>query len=104
MKTATAVLATIPAQLRPKRHQVGGAEQMLDLLAQFSADFQVLTLAQGVLYANATGRSTGTVAMAIRKATAWQAAQLVVAMAADDLGLIAQVPAWLNAKALEVLA
>jgi hypothetical protein len=104
MATATAVLATIPASFRGKRQSAGGAEQQLRNLEQQSTCFTTKQLAYGVLYADATGRATGTVSMALRKATPWQAAQLIAAMQAEGLSLISEVASWLNTKALGILA
>jgi hypothetical protein len=104
MATATAVLATIPASFRGKRQTAGGAEQQLRNLEQQSTCFTTKQLAYGVLYADATGRATGTVSMALRKATPWQAAQLIAAMQAEGLSLVSEVASWLNAKALGILA
>jgi hypothetical protein len=42
--------------------------------------------------------------MALRKATPWQAAQLIAAMQAEGLSLVSEVASWLNAKALGILA
>ena len=103
MKTATAVLATLPAQLRLPRRDAGRAMNQLGWLADRSTEFNVALLAQGVIYADTTGRTTGTVAMALRHATPWQAAQLIAAMLREGLSLPAQVPTWLNANALAVL-
>jgi hypothetical protein len=104
MTTATAVLATLPASYRVKRHQVGGGEQQLRYLDQQAADFTVKQLAYGVLYADSTGRTIGSVSMALRRSTPWQVAQLVAAMRKDGIELIADVSRWLNANALAVLA
>lgn len=104
MTTATAVLSTVPASFRVKRNEIGGAERQLRYLDQQSADFTVKQLAYGVLYADSTGRATGSVSIALRRATAWQAAQLVAAMRKDGIELIADVSRWLNANALAVLA
>jgi hypothetical protein len=104
MKTATAVLATIPAQARITRKAAGRGLDQLGFLANISADFTVSQLCQGVFYADFTGRTTGTVAMALRRSTPWQAVQLVAAMLRDGLSLQSQVPAWLNANALAILA
>lgn len=104
MTTATAILGSVPASYRCKRAQIGWAEQQLRNLEQQSADFMVKQLAYGVLWADGTGRTTGTVSMALRRATPWQAAQLIAAMAKAGVTLIGEVPAWLNHKALEVLA
>lgn len=104
MTTATAVLATIPASFRCNRQRAGWAEQQLRRLDQQSDNFAVRTLAYGVLYADSTGRTTGTVSMALRRATPWQAAQLIAAMSKDGLSLSSEVAAWLNSKALAVLA
>jgi len=104
MITATAVLGSIPASYRCKRGQIGWAEQQLRNLEQQAVDFTIKQLAYGVLYADSTGRTTGTVSMALRRATPWQAAQLIAAMAKDGINLIAEVPSWLNQKALTVLA
>jgi hypothetical protein len=104
MKTATAVLATIPATARPKRHEAGAAKQLLSMLIQYSSSMDVSHLAYGIRYADETCRIGGTLSMALRKATPWQAAQLIVAMAADGVEVIAQVPAWLNQNGLAALA
>jgi len=104
MTTATAVLATVPASFRGKRRVAGGAEQQLRNLEQQSSCFTTKQLAYGVMYADATGRATGTVSMALRRATAWQAAQLIAAMHKDGLTLIAEVDSWLNANAMTVLS
>lgn len=103
VKTATAVLATIPSSLRLPRKAAGQGWMQLDWLANRSDTILVALLAQGVMYAEQTGRTTGTVSMALRRCTPWQAAQLLVAMAADGVDLIHQVPAWLNRHALTVL-
>jgi hypothetical protein len=104
MTTATSVLASVPASYRVKRNEIGGAELQLRHLDQQSADFVVKQLAYGVLYADSTGRTIGSVSMALRRGTAWQAAQLVAAMRKDGVELIADVSRWLNANALAVLA
>jgi hypothetical protein len=104
MTTATSVLATLPASYRMKRHQAGAGEQQLRYIDQKASDFTVKQLAYGVLYADSTGRTTGSVSMAIRRATPWQAAQLLAAMRKEGIELIADVPRWLNANALAVLA
>lgn len=104
MKTATAVISTLPATVRPKRHQAGAGEQLLSMLIQYSSSMAVNQLAYGIRYADETCRTTGTLSMALRRATPWQIAQLIVAMAADGVDVIAQVPAWLNQNALALLA
>lgn len=104
MKTATAVLATVPAIARMPRKQAERGLTQLGFLANISTDSTVQQLCQGVFYADHTGRTTGTVSMALRRATPWQAAQLIAAMLRDGLQVQAQVPAWLNANALGLLA
>jgi hypothetical protein len=104
MKTATSVLATVPAQARLPRKWSGQGLAQLVCLQDFSTDFTVKLLALGVTWADDTGRTTGTLSMALRKATPWQAAQLVAAMAKAGLRLQSQVPAWLNQNALAILA
>lgn len=104
MKTATAILATIPASYRLSRKADGRGMDQIDFLANRSESILVALLAQGVMYADSTGRTTGTVSLALRKATPWQAAQLLVAMSRDGVELIHQVPAWLNANAVAALA
>lgn len=103
MKNPTAVLATIPAYLRLHRKAAGMGMTQIKWLGNHSDTMLVALLAQGIAYADDTGRTTGTVSMALRRATPWQAAQLVVAMIRDSVDLIGQVPAWLNANALRVL-
>ena len=104
MATATSVMSTLPIHLRGKRQEIGGAQQQLINLDRNSSNMNVKQLAYGVLYADSTGRTTGTVSMALRRATPWQAAQLIAAMTRDELETISQVPAWMNSKALTVLA
>jgi hypothetical protein len=97
-------MSTLPIHLRGKRQEIGGAQQQLINLDRNSSNMNVKQLAYGVLYADSTGRTTGTVSMALRRATPWQAAQLIAAMTRDELETISQVPAWMNSKALTVLA
>lgn len=104
MKTATAVLATLEAISRLPRKQTELANAQLAILGDFSSDMTVRLLAQGVRYADDTGRIGGTLSLALRKATPWQAAQLIAAMLRDGLSLQCQVPAWLNANAQALLA
>lgn len=104
MFTATAVLASIPASFRCKRQLTGFAEQQLRNMDQQGDCSVVRHLAYGVLWADGTGRITGTVSMALRRATPWQAAQLVAAMIRDGIDLPGPVPAWLNANAMAILA
>ncbi len=105
MQTATAVLNTLESKAdRLFLHRAERAEDMLQALAQRSADFTVSWLAQGALWADTTGRTTGTVSLALRKATKFQAARLIHAMLRDGLTTQAQVPSWLNANALAILA
>jgi hypothetical protein len=103
MTTATAVLNTIPASYRCKRQRPCFAEQQLRNIEQQTEELTYKQLAYGVLWADCTGRTTGTVSLALRKATPWQAAQLIAAMVKDGITMIGQVPAWLNHKAMEVL-
>jgi hypothetical protein len=42
--------------------------------------------------------------MALRRATPWNAAKLIAAMANDGLTLVSEVPYWMNANALSVLS
>ena len=104
VKTATTILNTVPASLRLKRQAAGEFNRQIAHLADYSESVSLKQLAYGVQWADDTGRTTGTVSMAMRKATPWQAARLMAAMVADGLGVPAQVPAWLNQKALTVLA
>ena len=104
MATATSVMSTLPIHFRGKRQEIGGAQQQLINLDRNSSNMNIKQLAYGVLYADSTGRTTGTVSMALRRATPWQAAQLIAAMTRDELETISQVPAWMNSKALTVLA
>jgi len=104
MKTATSVLATVPASFRGSRKEVGGADRQLRLLEGNTSEFTVKQVAYGVLWADTTGRVSGTISMALRRATPWQAAQLVAAIIKDGVELIGEVPAWMNKNALGVLA
>jgi hypothetical protein len=104
MQTATAVLSTLSTLERLPRKQAELANSQLVILGDFSSDFTVKLLAQGVRYADSTGRIGGTLSMALRRATPWQAAQLVAAMLRDGLSLQSEVPAWLNANGLALLA
>ena len=101
--TPTAILATVQPSWRMKRSQQGGALQQLRNLDRM-APTAIKQLAYGVLWADETGRTTGTTSMALRKATPWQAARLMAAMIADGLTVPAEVPAWLNRKGVQALA
>ena len=104
MTTATAVLATVEPRQRLPRKWVGQAGGQTVILGDFSSDFRIRLLAQGILWADGTGRTNGTFSIALRNATPWQAARLVAAMAADGLELQSEVPAWLNENGLRVLS
>ena len=104
MKTATSVLATVPAPFRIGRKEVGGAERQLRNLEGNTSEFTIKQVAYGVLWADTTGRVSGTISMALRRATPWQAAQLVAAIIRDGVEMIGEVPAWMNKNALGVLA
>jgi len=101
--TPTAILSTVPTSARNKRTRIGFAEDQLRNLDQQSTDFSVRQLAYGVLWADSTGRTTGTVSMALRRATPWQAAQLIAAMIRDGVTTIGEVPAWMNRNGVEAL-
>lgn len=101
--TPSAVMAQLPAGMRPKRHQIGGGTGFLQLLDTYAAQLDTRVLAYGILWADQTGRIGGTLSMALRKATPWQMAQLVAGMANDGLDVISPVPAWLNKQALAIL-
>jgi hypothetical protein len=104
MQTATAILSTLPGSFRLKRQAAGDFNRQIANLADHSASTSLRQLAYGVQWADFTGRTTGTVSLALRKATPWQAAQLMVAMIADGLEVPAEVPSWLNQRALALLA
>lgn len=104
MTTATAVLATVEKLDRFPRNQARLGASQIAVLGDFSSDFRIRLLAQGILWADQSARTTGTLSIALRDATPWQAARLVAAMAADGLELQSEVPAWLNANGLRVLA
>ena len=104
MTTATAVLATVEKISRLPRNQARLGASQIAILGDFSSDFRIRLLAQGVVWAEYTARTTGTLSIALRDATPWQAARLVAAMASDGLELQSEVPAWLNANGLRVLA
>jgi hypothetical protein len=103
MATPTEVLSTVPASFRVKRNQAGGAEQQLRFIDSRSDDFTIRQLAYGVLYADSTGRTTGSVSIALRRATPWQAAQLLAAMRNAGVDVIAEVSRWMNSNAMSVL-
>lgn len=94
--TATKVLATVPKHQRWNRNLKGGATQQLKELASNQADSVVNALAYGVLWADGSGRIGGTLSMAIRNATPWQAAQLIAEMVNGGLKTSNDVPYWLN--------
>jgi hypothetical protein len=102
--TTTSIFTTVPQPIRPKRHQSGNAERMLQLLRDHSSDGTLQQLAYGVIWADHTCRTTGTISMAIRRATAWQVARMIGAMVADGVSTAAAVPAWLNSRGLDSLA
>jgi len=103
MVTDLAVLQTLPAGAVGALEIPDQAEQLLRQLDQHSSCFTTKQLAYGVLYADATGRISGTTSMALRRATALQAAQLIAAMQNDGIELVRDVARWLNANAMTVL-
>lgn len=104
MVTDLAVLETLPAELIGALEIPDQAEKQLRTLEQHSSCFAVQQLAYGVLYADATCRITGTTSVALRRATAHQAVQLIAAMQNDGIELVRDVASWLNANAMTVLA
>lgn len=104
MKTATAILSTLPQSMKLPRKVANTGINQVERLAEYSDNFQVKYLAQGILYADSTGRTTGSVSLALRKSTPWQIANLIAKMIADGIKVQAEVPAWLNHKALENLS
>lgn len=102
--TPTAVLSTVDREGRYPRHAQNMGTTQLTRLANFSDNWDVKTLAEGVFYADDSGRTTGTVSMALRYSTPWQVATLIAKMI--DAGLTRQneVAGWLNREALTVLS
>lgn len=101
MKTATAVLKTVRQLDRLPRTQAGQCNGQLAILGQFSEDILVSLLAQGVRWADDSCRIGGTLSLALRNATPWQAARLLAAMINDGVELMGQVPGWLNRNGLQ---
>lgn len=101
--TPTAILSTVCRSFRMKRTREGGAADQLRNLDQHSTDFTVRQLAYGVLWADWTGRITGTASLALRRATPWQAAQLIAAMIRDGITTIGEVSAWMNQNGVEAI-
>lgn len=104
MTTATAVLKTVPAASRLPRTQARQGNGQLAILGDFSDNILVSLLAQGVRWADDSCRIGGTLSMALRNTTPWQAAQLIAAMQNDGVELMGQVPGWLNRNGLRVLS
>lgn len=82
-------------------HNEGRGDQMLLALSERSSNATVRLLALGVLWADGSGRTTGTVSLALRRATRFQMARLVYEMLRDGLCLQSQVPYWLNSQPIE---
>ena len=98
--TATAVLKTVPAINRLPRKWVGQGNAQMAMLGDFSDDILVSLLAQGVRWSDDSCRIGGTLSLALRNSTPWQAARLVAAMIDDGVELMGQVPGWLNRNGL----
>lgn len=101
--THSSILDTLPASYRLDPNSVGEAITQIRYLANYSDSLGVRLLAQGVEWADISARTTGTVSMALRKATPHQAVSLIVAMAEAGLELPAQVPSWLNQNGATLL-
>jgi hypothetical protein len=101
--TPTAVLSTVDSAGRYRRHDKSAGTAQLTRLANFSENWDVKILAQGVFFADDSGRTTGTVSIALRNATPWQIATLIAKMVNDGLKTQSEVPYWLNHNALSVL-
>lgn len=97
--TPTAVLSTVDKAGRYSRHDGTVGYAQIVRLANCSDDMTVKMLAQGILYADDTGRIGGTLSLKLRAITPWAAAQLITRMIKDGLSTIAEVPRWLNANA-----
>lgn len=94
--TPTNVLRTLPKHLCYNRNMPGKCNQQLRELASNQEDSTVNALAYGVLWADNSGRIGGTLSLALRDATPWQAAQLISTMVRDGVKTSAEVPYWLN--------
>lgn len=106
MESTLQVLETLPAEVRPTSDDLDrpcAFMSTLRALDAFSDDFAVRTLAYGILWADDTARTTGTVSMALRRQGAWGAAWLVLKMHEAGITTAAQVPSWLNQNALTAL-
>ena len=103
MNTATSIFLQLPAGIRPKRSQPAAGSHFLQLLDGYAANSTVKSLAWGILWADQSGRTFGTLSIELRKATPWQAARLLAALLNDGIERQNEVPGWLNAKALSIL-
>lgn len=66
--------------------------------------FTVRQLAEGIHWADQSARISGTLALALRKASGLQIARLIDQMLRDGLSTMSEVPRWLNSHAEEVVA
>jgi hypothetical protein len=107
MTTATSVLESLPEALRPSADElveIGSGVRILERLDEYADDYDVRTLAYGVLYSDSTGRTFGTLSMALRRTTAWSVAALLAAMQTAGVERVCDVPRWLNENAMRVLS
>lgn len=104
--TPTAVLRSLaqggPATYKARR-QAGAGVATLQALANLSTDWGIRLRAQGILWAESTCRVSGTFAVTLRKATPWQVANLLLALAGGGCEVIADVSRWINANEAEAL-
>jgi hypothetical protein len=97
MTTTTAVFNTLPVKV--KRAATG--EYVLQAFAR-ATNHDVAWMAQGIAWADASCRIDGTLALALRKLTAWELAKLILVMLKDGITMN-DVPRWLVANRQLVL-
>lgn len=91
MNNATAVFNTLPTGIL-KRKQAG--EIAISAFANYSLDYDVKWMAQGIEWADRSCRIDGVLAIALRKMTAWQIAGLILHMLKAGITMN-DVPRWL---------
>ena len=91
MKNTTAVFNTLPQGVL-KRKQAG--EIAISAFANYSQDYDVRWMAQGIEWADRSCRIDGTLSMGLRKLTAWEIADLIKVMIKASITMN-DVPGWL---------
>lgn len=101
--TAQKVLSSLPSNYRCSRYALAHGWEQLRYLSDHSESMDFRLIAQGILYADQSCRTTGAISMALRNCSPWQVAKAIATMYNQGVTAMNQVPSWLNQNGLAIL-